>query len=110
VSNELTNEEKKLLEGVAMPGDADEAGQKLQAEREVFEKQAKRGVRGKEAKQATEGKTGDDGDKAVKADTAAKQAGTEKSTIDGARGPLSPEQHDDDGWGDTPVQMRGGVE
>ncbi len=23
------------------------------------------------------------------------------------RGPLSPVQHDDDGWGDTPVQMRG---
>jgi hypothetical protein len=23
------------------------------------------------------------------------------------RGPLSPAQHEDDGWGDTPVQMRG---
>lgn len=23
------------------------------------------------------------------------------------RGPLTPEQFDDDGWGDTPVQMRG---
>lgn len=25
----------------------------------------------------------------------------------GDRGPNTPVQHDDDGWGDTPVQMRG---
>jgi hypothetical protein len=25
----------------------------------------------------------------------------------GRRGELTPEQYDDDGWGDTPVQMRG---
>jgi hypothetical protein len=28
-------------------------------------------------------------------------------SADSKRGPLSPAQHDDDGWGDTPVQMRG---
>ncbi len=33
-------------------------------------------------------------------DTSAAQDVTKK-------GPLSPAQHDDDGWGDTPVQMRG---
>jgi hypothetical protein len=97
VSNELTDEEKKLLQGVAMPGDADEAANKQQAETKV--------ARGRRAK-------GDDKETLKKVDSEVKQEGTESGVTGGSdeRGPMSPAQHDDDGWGDTPVQMRGPVE
>jgi hypothetical protein len=37
----------------------------------------------------------------------AKPESKEPESKTAERGPLSPVQHDDDGWGDTPVQMRG---
>lgn len=97
MSNELTDEEKKLLQGVAMPGDADEAANKQQAETKV--------ARGRRAK-------GDNVETLKKVDSEVKQEGTESGVTGGSdeRGPMSPAQHDDDGWGDTPVQMRGPVE
>lgn len=41
--------------------------------------------------------------------TARKKAETKDDTENAGevRGTLTPEQFDDDGWGDTPVQMRG---
>lgn len=86
--SELSKEEKEMLKGaVAMPGDADEPLDKIQAERKV---RASKDKDEKDEKRNTEpGGDNDLGD----------QPGT-------SRGVSTPVQFDDDGFADLPVQMR----
>lgn len=70
-----------------LPGDGDEPMERLKAERQ---KRARK-------------------DEAPDKDAAPDKAVADKDekASQSAKGPLSPAQFDDDGWGDTPVQMRG---
>jgi hypothetical protein len=79
-----------------MPGDPDGYFEKIDAQRD---EQA--GTPGEPKRRGRPRK--DAADEQANRDEAERK---DARVMDGERGPLSPAQHDDDGWGETPVQMR----
>lgn len=87
-----------MSDKVALPGDGDEPAEKLSQARKNAPAARKR-VEEDPVKRVADEKQTADPDKMGEA--MKEQQDKEK------KGPFSPAQHDDDGWNDTPVQMRG---
>lgn len=80
-------------ENIAMPGDPDSYKDKI-LEQQKDEKTPSGSPRKKGARPSLE-------------EEAKRKDEQHEGSVTGERGPLSPSQFEDDGWGDTPVQMRG---
>lgn len=109
MSNELSKDEKELLKGVAMPGDADEPMDKAKAERKTraAKKTDEHSEHGEHAPDpaAHDPHEHDTRDTNAHNSPEAKQA-EQDAQADMARGDGTPVQYDDDGFGGLPVQMR----